>query len=292
MKRKPNKWLLGCGIGCGALLLILVVVFGAAFFYLRSTFHGIGVAAESQEALVEAGGEIHDYIPAADGAIPPDRMEIFLGVRESIVEQQARLEAVFQKFPPDGVEEGEGSFLKAFTVVEALADMISPIGEYVATRNEALIQADMGLGEYFYIYSLAYYSFLDHSPEDGPVVTRKCYPDSEGNRLFSGKDAMFGRSKVRDRYRRHMLALLRNQVESIPAAPGETDGDGMRSELQNALDRFESHPGRTAWDRGLPPAIESSLAPYRERLEATYHATTNCFDVPMSEGEGWNRWSD
>lgn len=289
MKRGANKWLVGCGIGCGGLFLLVIVIFGASFLYLRSTFKGIAVVAESQDALVRAGGELGDYVPPADGAVPADRMEVFLDVREALVEKRADMDVLFEEFPPEGVE--EDSFLKLFVVLDSLAGMITPIGEYVATRNEALIEAGMGIGEYFYIYSLAYYSFLGHSPEDGPVITEGCCPGSGGERLFSDEDATFSGIKVRQRYRRHMLALLRNQLESLAGAPGAGDDGDARSLLQSALDRFESHPGSVAYAQGLPPAIEASLSPYRKSLERTYHAATNCFEVPMSKGEGSDGWS-
>ena len=51
----------------------------------------------------------------------------------------------------------------------------------------------------------------------------------------------------------------------------------------------EANPGRVEWQDGLPAAIEASLAPYGDRLEATYDRTSNCLELPRQDEE--DRWS-
>jgi hypothetical protein len=272
----------GCGIGCGILLLIVVVIGGFAYRYVSRTFEGIRKASESHEELVSSLGEIHAYVPDASGSIESARIELFLELRESLSRAREDLEWKLADFPPDSVVEGEDSFWKAFGVLKSLGDLLTPIGDFIDARNLALIEKEMGLGEYVYIYSLAYYSLLGHSPEDGPVFTKRSAGARE-ERLFSDGDSSFSPRKLRRSYRRFMLTMLRNQIESIPE-----DGAGLaqsewRKSLASEKRLFESNPRRLVWEDGLPPALEASLAPFRDRLEPAYSPSTNCFELPGRE---------
>jgi hypothetical protein len=158
----------------------------------------------------------------------------------------------------------------------SLGSMISPMGEYVAHRNRALLERRMGLGEYFHIYSMVYYSWLGHSPEDGPQI--------RGERLLDDDDSPFGSRQVTRRYRRYMLSQLRNQLDLISSAGSEE----WRRTLERELQGFEANPGRIPWQHALPPDMEAALEPYRERCEATYHGATNFLEFPPRNGNNWN----
>ncbi len=43
---------------------------------------------------------------------------------------------------------------------------------------------------------------------------------------------------------------------------------------------------RVPWEDGLPPAIEESLRPFRDRLEAAYDPVTNPFELARMEQRG------
>jgi hypothetical protein len=72
-----------------------------------------------------------------------------------------------------------------------------------------------------------------------------------------------------------MLRLLENQLDAI----GGAEQTKWRAVLRQEIERFDRESGRVAWQDGLPPAIEASLQPYRERLEAAYHPATNYFEL-------------
>ena len=62
-----------------------------------------------------------------------------------------------------------GERLKSvFQVMGSGVGMAQDIGHLFEARNQALLDKGMGIGEYTYIYILAYYSWLGHSPDDGP----------------------------------------------------------------------------------------------------------------------------
>jgi hypothetical protein len=277
-------------------LLVLIVIGAAAVFYLGQTFRGIKEAAESYDELVAREGAIEEYVPPADGAVPEPRLALFLSIRESLRPAQDEVAVRFADFPFDGVaRDDEGSFAKVMRIVGAVAGMISTIGDYCTKRNEALMRAGMGIGEYVYVYTIAYHSWLGHPPEDGPVVTRDRGPGAPAGRrerLFGGEGATFGAEKVRRRHRRHSMTLLRSQLASLADADASPGAAAWRRELEKEISRFEMNPRHVPWQEGLPEAIEASLAPYRDRLEATYDAATNCFELPLLENEGWGNGPD
>ena len=86
MARK-NPWLMGCGIGCAALVLLVVILGSVGALWVKRESAGVRSAAQSHDALVETLGEAVEYVPAADGSIAAERVELFLTIRESLGEQ-------------------------------------------------------------------------------------------------------------------------------------------------------------------------------------------------------------
>jgi hypothetical protein len=101
-----------------------------------------------------------------------------------------------------------------------------------------------------------------------------------GERLFDDEDSTFSARRVRLRYRRYFLAFLRNQMDTPADTPAKSGPEDWRGALAAEIVRFESDPGRVAWSSGLPAVIEHALEPFRERLEATYSESLNCFELP------------
>lgn len=282
MAGKLSKWLMGCGIGCAVVLILVIGFCAVGVRFMSQQFKEVGAAARSQEELLERLGDVEEFVPAADGSVPTDRMEVFFTVREKLLAPQKRVEAVLADFPPDELLQEEKSIRTVFDGVRSIVGLINPIMAYVDARNQALLEAEMGLGEYVYIYSLAYYSWLGRSVEAGPVYTKRFEGVPTGERILDDGDSSFSPDKVRRRYRRYMLSILRNQLDALsPDAEEE-----WRNRLSKEIGRFEGNPGRVVWQDGLPAAIESSLSPHRDRLEDGYHAVTNPFEMPMREGEG------
>ncbi len=177
--------------------------------------------------------------------------------------------------------------------LEVLGDLIFQVGSYLQARNRALLEQKMGIGEYVFTYSLAYYSWLGHDPEDGPEITVQGGGD-DGERGFQDADSPFSPRAVRRRHRRYLLPMLHAQLASLD---GEHDPGGdpsWRSTLAREIRRFEDDPGRMMWQDGLPAPIRESLEPYRARLEASYSRTANCFELPLARHEApWisdERW--
>ena len=117
---------------------------------------------------------------------------------------------------------------------------------YIQLRNKALLDAEMGLGEYFYIYTLAYHSWLGNSPGDGPEIEE----NGRKERLLDGEDGTFSQEKTLRRYNRYMLAILRNQRD-IAAREGKNDS--LVPAIQAEITAMEKNSGSNETINGSRP---------------------------------------
>jgi len=257
-------------------LVALMAGTGACYLFKDFAEDFEGVKA-SQDALVAEFGDYDQFTPAADGSVAPERMQAFLAVRGGMQESRAKLHELFAKFPPD---EGSGVMM-FFKVIGGLAGMIGDAVEYIDARNNVLLDSGMGYGEYLYIYTGVYYSWLERDLADGPM--------HDGQRVFDGGDSTFGVNASYKSYRKFMLAVLRNQLDALPEDADEAWHVRLLQEI-DATDRDRRH---IVWRGDLPPALGASFEPFRAELEASYDETTNCFELPSDEHQtsGGVQWS-
>jgi hypothetical protein len=274
---------LGCGLGCGILALVGIGACVVGALYLKHTFRGIEKANASYDALIAELGDVGDYVPPPDGAPSPDRLELFVAVREATKEARVQVETATSQLPPPELNE-EGDVVGRIQVgLKALGDLIDRIGMYVEARNQALLERRMSLGEYVYLYTLAYCSWLGHTPGEAPEIRQG--PDGVRVGMFDENDALFGEPAVRRRYRRYILGMVREQLAALEPEREAGDGEAWRATLGAEIRRLELDPGHVLWRDNLPSAIEASLRPFRERLEATYSAATNRVELPLADHE-------
>ncbi len=272
MASTGQKWAIGCGIGCGLFLLVLV-----AGFMVVKTVIGNGKEVEaSYEQLTAEFGSAEDYTPLPDGSIPAERMEIFLSVRETMGESADKLAHILYMLDDeDGVEVEASGFEK----VKAGLQMLPRLMDFLKTRNAMLLEQGMGNGEYVYIYSLAYFDYLDKPVADGSSLNMS---DSEGTdsgvhvKFEGGEQTTEDREKeVRQMLHRIHLAVLNNQI-------------GVAGELPELIAEREvmvENSRRLLWEEGLPPAISASFAPFADRLEESYIPILNLMEVGLFMGD-------
>ncbi|MDX1501618.1 MAG: hypothetical protein R3325_04580 [Thermoanaerobaculia bacterium] len=280
---RSTQWLIGCGVGCAVLVVLVILAGAGGVAWIRSTLVGFEQAEQSHAALEEALGEAADYVPPPDGAIAPERMEIFLTVRDETGDARRGVEAFFDSIPLTEEAarelEREGVLKKigaALRITRAAVGFAGDLGELYAARNAALARLGMGPGEYLYIYLLAYQSFLGHPPDDGPGGESR-----EEVEVDLGRDMRRTRGRVRD----DLVAILGNQVEAIDAA-GRADLAELRSALLAEIEALERNRWRVPFAEDLPRSVRDSLEPYRERLEASYSAAASPFELGEPQRRG------
>ena len=244
-----KKWLIGCGIGCGVIILIVVILIASGYFFIKNIVDEFKDTEAMTEVLTERFGRIPDFCPDPDGTIKAERIEAFLAARETfrpIREEIAKsMEILSQKKDVDDIEMGKPRSM--FTMIRLGFGIIPQAAEFIKTRNEALLEAGMGLGEYYYIYAVAYYSWLGKNPEDGPGF-QIIGPDE--NEDFG----TWGEEDSKELRRERMLRRLNYRV--VSAASGEEAVEYMR---QNRADML-------VLDMIMDPGIDG-LETYRRILE-------------------------
>jgi hypothetical protein len=261
------RWVKGCGCALAVVALLgvlLAIVWGAGMIrpYQR--------AVEARELLDDRYGPQAGFTPPAAGAVPADRMEAFLSVRERLIEPCARLtesvEAMRRMEGSGGVEELPERSLIVSVIDGGLAalGLEQRRGELLLARNEALLDVEMGQGEYTYIYAVSYSAHLaSWKEEDGRFVVEEL--------------------KVYSRVRRVLGEMLQRQLVAVEAGPDRT---AWAEELAAEIARLEEEPRRIPWMEGLPPRIEASVAPYRERLDALWFESAAHLELLRNEIDG------
>ncbi len=272
MKKSTTFWLLGCGSGCALLALGVAALIAGGSHLVRSTTAPFNDAIEARKALEQQFGEAADFTPWPDGAVPPERMEAFLTVREATQPAREKLVATLSSLPTDEEDAQElesKPFMErmwaVFDITRSGIGLGAEMGEMFAARNQGLLDAGMGLGEYSYIYFLAYYRQLGHSPsETGEGLPM---PNIASRRLTG-----------------ELRSMLSRQLATLDAGD-----EHWRARLAEEIESLESDVSRLPWEDGLPEAITASIEPYRERLEAYYIAAANPFELSRNQRKG--RWS-
>jgi TonB family protein len=279
-----QKWLIGCGIGCAALILLIVGLVTSGIFFVRSKLQPLQEASDSRKAIIAAYGAPESYVPPASGTIAPERMEAFLSVRDALKNAQDQLDAGLASLDFDRLKQNRQSFGSVLRVLNDLSNVIVPIGAFMNRRNQVLLDKRMGLGEYAYIYTIAYHSWLGHAPNEGPPVLAKLRLQDRSQSF--GNDSNISPESVRRQYRRVILRLLGNQLNSIK----DEEHGKWRDTLRAEIDRIDRDPERVAWQDNLPPPIEESLKPYRNQLASTYHPSANFLEFLTLEEFNQVQW--
>ncbi len=275
-----KKWLVGCGIGCGVIILILIALGISGYLFFKDIVDEFKDTEAQVAMLTERYGKITDFCPNPDGSISPDRIETFLAVREAFGPTREKLE-ISMKTLQDRVDRSEVEVKKpknVFQMIKVGVGLIPQIGENIKSRNQALLDSGMGMGEYYYLYVMAFYSWLGHLPEDGPDF-QIVGPDDERN-SWDQEDVHEERRDVTlRRLHRMLLPMLHSQLEKLSATETSVTPDEWRKALETEIEAMEADRFRLPWQEDLPDVIESSLQPFRDRLEQSYNKMTNPFEL-------------
>jgi hypothetical protein len=257
--KKP--WLVGLGIGCGAIIVIVIVIFIGGYYFVKNVTRGFKDSEKIITALQTKYGKVMDFAPDPSGAVAPDRMEAFLKVRESTAPVRARLEETLGELSKRE---------KSLSAVRYGIGMVPQMAEYFRARGQALMDSGMGLGEYYYIYATAYFSWLKKSPEDGTGVN-----------LSAGSGGTWGPERGRDTAEARKDMALRNINRTILPMLRNALGkaDSWKAALTTEVDAMLADPHRVPWQDGLPDALRASFEPFRNRLEASYSRAANLFEL-------------
>lgn len=273
MAGTTSKVLAGCALGC---LLAVLLVVGVGWMLVR---WGQGMASTVDQAriqsreLAERFGTPADFVPAAGPGVPADRLELFLGVRESLAGPRQELAAAIAGLTPTA---GAGGFLHGLGAARAGLSIAPSAIAFVGARNRALLDAGMGLGEYTWLYWLVYHGWLGHPVDDSLLHELMAAREAEDGATEMRFEGGPEREQLVRRLRADVTAMLEN-LESRLAADAERRPllEAVRSELA----ALAADPERLPFADGLPAPLATGLEPWRDRLEGCYSKATNPFEL-------------
>ena len=281
-----SKWLIGCGIGCGVVILLIVILGVGGYVFVKNIVKGFEETEAITDALTERYGDTKDFCPDPGGAIKPERLEAFLSVRNSIEPIKEELESSMGILSD---EEGESQFRGepspgVLTKIKTGFGIIPLIAEFYTRRNQALLDAEMGLGEYYFIYVVSFYSWLGKSPGDGLEYNLVDEDEEERGvywRRRRSENLEDRKDDVLKQLHRRILPMMQNQFAKLTGIDISPIRDPWRETLAAEIEAMEADRFRLPWQDGLPDILEASLKPFRGRLEASYSKVLNALEMAL-----------
>ena len=278
-----KKWFIGCGIGCGAVIIIVVMLILSGVMFVKNIVKGFEESEAILDTLTERYGAVEEYCPEPDGAIRQARIEAFLKVRELMRPIRNELESAFNLFSKEDKSEDlekEKPGVGAIGKIRTVFGMVPQVAEFLRVRNQSLLETGMGLGEYYYIYIYAYYLWLNKPMLDGLPFQIRGGDSGFNMQDWNDEDSQEIRRIIQiRRLQRLILPLLRNQYEKLQARGAESRLEKWRGILETEIKVLESDRFRMPWQDGLPEVIESSLKPFHQRLEEGYSRLLNSLEL-------------
>lgn len=252
-------------IGCGVLMVIAIALPFVLGIMMMGPFKR---AVDDRHAIEEKFGPQEAFVPPVSGVPSADRIEVFLGVRRAFAEPCAdltRAEKQMQKMETfddqDEVDRME-VMREAFSLTKSMMGVGPVLGHFYEVRNQSLLEAGMGLGEFTYIFAVAYNDRLLDEPQG---------------------EQLFGPSATNRRVRRALLAMLESQLEVLQSEGG---GETEIAALETEIDAMREDDRRIPWQDGIPPAITEALAPYRAELDELYCPAMAALELMINERHG------
>ncbi|MCP5103440.1 MAG: hypothetical protein GY950_08680 [bacterium] len=296
VKKKRSKLRTGCTIGCGGIMLIIIIFAGIGYYLVKDSITAFEETEASMKLLAQKYGNVEDYCPEPDGTIKPDRLNAFIQVREGVLPLLDEMEqSVVQLIGEINRAEDEGeSFGGVIGLIKNASKILPQLAKYFTTRNRKLMDVGMGLGEYFYIYVTVYYSWLGKSPADGPDFRFLGGGSKNSSLYFAVQEMVKDKDKEAKRESRHeestwesegvgsisrvrgfILSMMQCQLKKMETgAPGDTP-DTWPKALEAEIEIMKKQRRRMPWKEGLPGVLKLSLQPFAERLKACYGQLIN-----------------
>ena len=284
-----QKWLTGCGIGCGVLLLAGIGACVAGALFMKHTFRGIEKAAESHEELIGELGDVDEYAPPATGSPAADRLEIFVADQGGHGGRPARGGGGGSPAPAARALRGGGR------------DREDPRGSRRPRRLHRRHRHLRGGPQ-------PRPDRARHGPGRVRVPLHPHLPLLARPRPGGGPGDPRGAGRGPGRcLRRQQRPLQRGGgAASLPplrprhgaGADGRStgpeaeagEGEAWRARLEREIQRLEVDPGRVLWQDGLPADHRGGPRALPARLEATWSASTNRVELPLAEHETPWEW--
>ena len=283
-EEKSSKAVKGLGYGCGILIFIVLLILVGGYFYMKGKLDKVEELDALSIELEARYGLLSSFTPSPSGKISADRIESFLLIEDSLWSEKDELENSILSLTEEikNADEDE-SFLDVINIIGSGAGIIPELLNYYSKRGTLLLENNMGLGEYYYIYITAYFSYLGKNISDGPPfhIMNRDFNDGElvltfGDENSKSLNLESSQEEVREARSNYISLrvnkLFRNYFDNL------LNKDSTTSFAQNAKAEFEllkSNKLRIPWEGSPPEEIIESLLPYKYKLESSYNYLIN-----------------
>lgn len=272
-----KKFMIGCGIVVGAILLISIVSSWIFVRSLRNQLPKIDALHEQEEQLVTRYGKLDEYTPQLNGRIAPDRMELYLSIRESLPENTHlfvdALDEVSQQEKEIHEAKGLEKLKQGLRMAKSGVGVARVTMMYLSARDSLLLVNEMSPGEYLYLTVVGAVCDLQWSPPR--CRTEGAESNSTSDSVKPGRTrASFGQI-----YRRQLENALRDLRgrESL----SEDQQEWMKA-LEAALEHGRIGDERVPFEGDLPASLKESIEPYRARLQATLPTCLSAWNLELA----------
>jgi hypothetical protein len=284
MNEKMKK---GCGIGCGVLTILVFVIIGSIAFFVRDMSADYKAVEKSEKALTQAYGGVSGFAPPHGGLPTAERMQVFLEVRRQQSEWRRNVSLAFEEFLVKKEESASGGFTHFFRLIRSTSEMAPSLAGFWSSRNEALMEHEMGPGEYSYIYCLAYFSYLGYDPGDGAHDSELDFGGS-GSGLNVSTQGDLTEAQRRDAAWRRTNDLMLPMLEAVDRTGLMIDTQEAQqwlAELDLEVGILRESPLRYPWRDGAPRLLANVFHPFRRDLEEQYDIAVNPVELIFEKVE-------
>lgn len=282
MAKKSSKILMGCGIGCGVIILILIALGVSGYMFVKDKFKDFEAVESLNKELTAKYGSVKRFTPD-EKTISDEKIEVFLRIREAVSETAANLEeksdTISDKIT-EMEEKDESSFSDVFSLIKQGVGSFPKIAEYLKIRNQTLLDNQMGLGEYYYLYTTIYFSYMKKNPQDGPPFPITQHNNDSGpvhirvNKSDERRDGLRYRGVIMTTYIQDMMIPMLSRF----LANGISDPE-LAEAIKKEIDLLKQESARIPWKDGLPSQWAPIFDKYKTRFEKTYYKTTNPIEL-------------
>ncbi len=285
MNTKMKK---GCGIGCGAATILVFVIIGSVAFFVRDMSVEYKAVEKSEKVLIQAHGGLADFAPPAGGLPTVERLQVFIEARRQQAEWRTNVALAFEEFLVKKKESDAGGFMHFLKLIRSTSEMAPSLAGFWSSRNAALLEHEMGPGEYGYIYCLAYYSYLGYDPGDGAHDAELNFDGTGGNGLTIPAQGVMTEAERKDAAWRRTHDLMLPLLEAVQRSdlPLEAaEAQQWLAELDMEVGVLRESPLRYPWRDGAPRVLADIFRPFRKDLEEQYEISVNPVELIFGKFE-------
>jgi len=275
MNEKMKK---GCGIGCGVVTILVLVIIGSVAFLVRDMSADYKAVSKAEKNLIQAHGGMTDYTPAAGGLPSADRVRVFLDVRGAQSEWRRNVALAFEEFLVKKEESSSGGFTHFLKLMRSTSEMAPSLAGFWSSRNAALMEHEMGIGEYSYLYCLAYFSYLGYDPGDGAHDSNLDFGLNSGTSLEVSTNRAMTEEQRRDAAWRRTHDIMLPMLEAVDRTGMTLEADESEkwlAELDMEVGMLRESSMRYPWRDGAPRLLADIFRPFRRELEEQYDISVN-----------------